>query len=218
MKRERSSITTQGIAAIRAIESSKPPEERICYDPLARRMVNPVFYVLAKLSYGYGERRAPGTVEFITARTRFIDDYLSTCLENGIEQLVILGAGLDSRAYRFNQLIEHVHVFEVDHPATQRDKRKRLQLIFGEIPGHVIFVPIDFNEENLERLYDFGYQKQIKTLFIWEGVTYYLIAEAVENTLKFVLKNSGKGSSIVFDYVHNSALTTAHKRGEITRM
>jgi methyltransferase (TIGR00027 family) len=218
MKRERSSITAQGIAAIRAIESGKPPDERICYDPLARQIVNPIFYILAKLSYGYGERRAPGTVEFITARTRFIDDYLGVCLDNGIEQLVILGAGLDSRAYRSNQHIGLVQVFEVDHPATQREKRKRLHTIIGKLPGHVTFVPIDFNEENLEKLYGFGYQKQRKTLFIWEGVTYYLTAEAVENTLKFVVKNSGGGSSIIFDYVYTSALTTTQKRGEIARM
>jgi len=218
MKRKQSSITAQGIAAIRAVESSKKPEQRICYDPLARLLVNPVFYTLAKLFAGYGEWRAPGTSGFIVARTRSIDDYLQTCLDNGISQLVILGAGLDSRAYRFEQLRERGKVFEVDHPATQQEKRKILSRIFKEWPKHVIFVPIDFNEESLEKLHSFGYDRQRKTLFIWEGVTYYLTADAVNRTLEFIIRESSEGSTIIFDYVYTSALMAAHKRGEIARM
>ena len=218
MKRRQSSITAQGIAAIRAVESSKPPEQRICYDPLARQLVSPVFYLLTKLFAGYGRWRAPGTMEYIVARTRCIDDYLQAYLDSGIEQLVILGAGLDSRAYRFKQLIGHVNMFEVDHPATQLEKRRILARIFGEVPEFVSFVPLDFNEETLEKLYDFGYYKQRRTLYIWEGVTFYLAAEAVDTTLRFVVENSGQASSIIFDYVYSSALTATHKRGEITRM
>ena len=218
MKRKQSVVTAQGLAAIRAVESSKPLEQRICYDPLARRLVSPVFYLLAKLFAGYGEWRAPGTTGFLVARARCIDDCLQACLDSGIDQLVILGAGLDSRAYRFEQLRDHVKVFEVDHPATQQAKRRRLRKVFGELPGHVAFVPIDFNADGLERLFDFGYDKQCKTLFIWEGVTYYLTVEAVDRTLDFVGSNSRNGSSIIFDYVYASALTAAHKRGEIARM
>ena len=218
MKRNQSSVTAQGIAAIRAIESSKPLEQRICYDPLARQLVSPVFYLLTKLFAGYGRWRAPGTMEYIVARTRCIDDYLQAYLDSGIEQLVILGAGLDSRAYRFKQLIGHVNMFEVDHPATQLEKRRILARIFGEVPEYVSFVPLDFNEETLEKLYDFGYHKQRRTLYIWEGVTFYLAAEAVDTTLRFVVENSGQASSIIFDYVYSSALTATHKRGEITRM
>jgi methyltransferase (TIGR00027 family) len=218
MKRKQSSVTAQGIAAIRAIESSRPPGQRICYDPLARQLVSPIFYYLAKLFAGYGGWRAPGTMEFIAARTRYVDDYLQACLDNGIEQLVILGSGLDSRAYRLEQLIGRVHAFEVDHPATQRDKCNKLVSIFGTLPKHVTFVPIDFNKERLEKLYRFGYERQQKTLFIWEGVTYYLLAEAVDSTLDFVVMNSGEGSCIVFDYVYVSALTATRKRGEIARM
>ncbi len=101
MKENQSSITARGIALVRALESSKPSGERICYDPLARSMISTGFYFLGKLSAGYGEKRAPGTWGYIVARTRYIDDYVQACIEDGIEQLVILGAGLDSRAYRF---------------------------------------------------------------------------------------------------------------------
>ncbi len=218
MMKKQSSVTAQGIAAVRAIESSKPPEERICYDPLARKLVNPIIYWLTKLFAGYGERRAPGAIGFLVARTRYIDDYVQACLERGIAQLVILGAGLDSRAYRFAPLAERVNVFEVDHPATQQKKCRKLAKIFSELPKHVAFVPIDFNQEALEKLYDFGYAPQCKTLFIWEGVTYYLTAEAVHGTLDFVARHSAAGSAIVFDYVYTSALNTDHQRGEIVRM
>lgn len=218
MKKTQASITAQGIAFVRALESSKPAGERICYDPLARRLISPAFYLLGKLFADYGERKGPGVSGFLVARCRYIDDYLQECLDAGIEQLVILGAGLDSRAYRFEQLKGHVKVFEVDHPATEQVKLEKLKKIFGELPEHVTYVPIDFNEETQQKLFDFGYSRQVKTLFIWEGVVHYLAGEAVDQTLEFVLQNSGSGSSIIFDYVYTSALTAAHKRGEIIRM
>ena len=214
----RASTTAQGIAFARALESGKPADERICYDPLARRLISPVFYLFCKFFAGYAERKGPGVLGFLVARCRYIDDYLQACLEAGLDQLVILGAGLDSRAYRFEQLKEHVRVFEVDHPATQQVKLGKLEKIFGELPVHVTYVPIDFNQETLQKLFDFGFNPQSKTLFIWEGVAHYLTAEAVDQTLSFVSKHSGTGSSIIFDYVYTSALTTAHKRGEIIRM
>jgi methyltransferase (TIGR00027 family) len=111
-----------------------------------------------------------------------------------------------------------VKVFEVDHPATQQVKINKLSRILGKLPEHVTYMPIDFNEETLVKLFRYGYDRQVKTLFIWEGVVHYITAQAVDQTLEFVLNNSGAGSSIVFDYVYSSALTTEHKRGEIERM
>lgn len=217
MKRNQTSLTAQGIAFARALESARPAGQRICYDPLARQMISTPFYLLCKLFAGYGESSAPGVMGYLATRTRYIDDYVQTCLDSGLEQLVILGAGLDSRAYRFEAL-KACKCFEVDHPVTQQDKLKRVNRIFGDLPRHVTYVPIDFNQETLSKLFDFGYSKQSKTLFIWEGVVYYLAAEAVDSTLEFVAKNSGPGSSIIFDYMYASALTAAHKRGEVARM
>ena len=218
MKKTQASITARGIAFARALESSKPAAERICYDPLARQMISTPFYLFCKLFAGYAERKGPGVLGFLAARCRYIDDYLQVRLEMGLDQLVILGAGLDSRAYRFKQLEGHVKVFEVDHPATQQVKIGKLAKIFGRLPGHVTYVPVDFDAETLQKLFNFGYRPQIKTLFIWEGVVLYITAEAVDQTLEFVLKNSGSGSSIIFDYAYASALTAVHKRGEIARM
>jgi methyltransferase (TIGR00027 family) len=217
MKKTQASTTAQGIAFVRALESSKPAGERICHDPLARRLISPAFYLLGRLFISHAERKGPGVIGFLAARCRYIDDYLQTCLEAGLDQLVILGAGLDSRAYRIEQLKGRVKVFEVDHPATQQVKIGKLEKILGKLPEHVTYVPVDFDEETLHKLLDYGYSPQVRTLFIWEGVVHYLTAEAVDQTLEFV-KNSGAGSSIIFDYVYASALTAAHKREEIVRM
>jgi methyltransferase (TIGR00027 family) len=220
MRRNQSSITAMGIAVNRAYESSKPPGERICYDPIARHFVNPVLYQLFKvfIVIGYAERRGPGVQAFLALRERCIDDYLQACLA-GIRQLVILGAGFDSRAYRFESLRGRVKVFEVDHPATQQVKLEKLKRLWGALPDHVVYVPIDFDREKLgERLFVGGYDGCVETLFIWQGVTYYLTPEAIDDTLAFVAKNSGTGSSIVFDYIYAGALAARHKRGEVASM
>jgi methyltransferase (TIGR00027 family) len=218
MKKTQASLTSEGIAIARVLEFERPKEQRICNDPFARRLISPGFYILGKLFADYGERRGPGVIGFLVARCRYIDDYLQQCLDAGIEQLVIMGAGLDSRAYRFEKLKGKVKAFEVDHPATQMVKLKKLRKIFGTIPEHVIYVPVDFNEETLQKLFNFGFKRELKTLFIWEGVVHYLSEQAVDQTLEFVLRNSASGSKIIFDYLYASALDTNHKRGEIERM
>lgn len=121
MKKNQSSLTAAGIAIVRAIESEKPAGKRICYDPCARQFVSAGLFYFVKFFavLGYADRRGPGVWEFLAARDRYIDDHLETCLGEGLAQLVILGAGYDARAYRFEALKTGVKVFEVDHPATQ---------------------------------------------------------------------------------------------------
>jgi methyltransferase (TIGR00027 family) len=218
MKRNQSSLTAEGIAMARALESSKPADARVCYDPYARQFVSTWLWVLGNLTMGYATRRSPGVLEFLAARTRFIDDYLASCIADGIRQLVILGAGFDTRAYRFEQLRGQVNVFEVDYPATQRAKIEKLGKILGALPDCVTFVPIDFSCETLDKLFASGYDKRLKTLFIWEGVTMYIAADAVDATLAFIVKNSGAGSSIVFDYIYRAALDGTMKENEVKSM
>jgi methyltransferase (TIGR00027 family) len=214
VKERKPSSTAESAALIRAMESMKPEHERVCYDPLARILVRNRFKILgrisplAKIVYWYlAERRFPAATSETILRTRYIDDYLNECIRSGIEQLVILGAGFDSRAYRFNELKGKAKVFEVDHPTTQRVKIERLKKVFASLPDHVVYVPIDFNKEKLDkRLFECGYDRNLKTLFIWETVTLYLTAEAVDETLAFVANNSGEGSSIYFDYIPQSVL------------
>jgi methyltransferase (TIGR00027 family) len=220
MKR-RSSLTAAGIATVRALESEKPPDQRVCYDPFARRFVGAGLYALFKFFYklGYGEHRGPGVIEFLIARERYIDDFLRSCLQEGLEQLVILGAGYDARAYRFEELLRDVAVFEVDHPATQAVKLKKLAAIFGRVPAHVTYVPVDFDQQVLGQcLLERGYDETRVTLFIWQGVTPYLTPKAVDSTLAFVAQHSAPGSSIVFDYMDPALLEGASGHGEVRTM
>lgn len=218
MRKRQSSLTAMGIAVARAVESERSADERICYDPYARKFVTAWLYALLRffIRSGYTERRGPGVNGFLVVRDRYIDDVLQSFLNEGLEQLVILGAGYDARAYRFD--LAGVNVFEVDHPATRADKLAKLRAIFGNAPEHVIYVPVDFNAQSLEaRLLESGYDPQRKTLFIWQGVSMYLTPEAVDTTLAFVVNGSGAGSAIVFDYLYQSVLD-ARQQGEIRGM
>lgn len=215
MKNTQTSTTAQGMAAIRAVETQKPAGKRICTDPLARKLVSPGYFLLERAFNAYAEWRSPGLIGFVACRTRYIDDTLEQCLRGDTKQVVVLGAGLDSRAYRFATFRGLVKVFEVDQPATQAAKIARVKKIFHQVPPYVTYVPIDFNEETLDKLAGSDYQRSLKTLFIWEGVTQYLKPEAVDTTLAWVRLNSAPGSSIIFDYIYPSALSGKHLREEV---
>lgn len=131
--------------------------------------------------------------------------------------MAILGAGFDTRAYRIPG-IEKTQVLEVDHPATQEVKLKRLKKVIDPLPDHVTFIPIDFNTQTLgERLLASGYDEQGKTLFIWQGVTMYLTAEGVDRTMAFIAQHSGPGSTVIFDYFFNEFLRDT-SRPEVKRL
>jgi methyltransferase (TIGR00027 family) len=207
-----------GIAAIRAIESERPVDQRICYDPLARKFITNGFYVIVKLFAGYGERVAPGTQGYLLCRYRYFDDYIAKCVKEGFAQLIILGAGLDSRGYRDEIIEAGVKTFEVDQPATQSSKIKQVLKVRGSAPRNMVYVPMDFNEESLDKLLTIGFDKSQKAVFVWEGVTQYLSADAVDGTLAWIHKNAAPGSTIIFDYIDSKALSVKQKRGEIKRM
>jgi methyltransferase (TIGR00027 family) len=152
------------------------------------------------------ERRAAGAFFHHQARTKHIDGVFRAEVAAGASQVVLLGAGYDSRAYRFASELRDARVFEVDHPATSAMKRRGVQRILGAVPRNVAYVPVNFTSENVEeRLQAAGYERSRVTLFIWEGVSTYLDAAAVDATFATVGR-AGKRSSIVFDYMHRSAL------------
>jgi len=133
--------------------------------------------------------------------------------------LVILGAGYDSRAYRFDELKKDIKVFEVDHPDTQTLKIEKVKRILGALPDNVVYVSIDFSKETLDqKLSESGYKRNLKTLFIWEGVTMYLTAEAVDETLAFVAENSCTGSSIIFNYMLESVVDGSDKSKMVKKL
>ncbi len=219
MKRSQSSITAQGIAFARAKESQRPEGERICYDPYARQFVGRWLWITMSLFWGYAQLRSPGVAEYLATRTRYIDDYLAECIGKGLQQLVILGAGFDSRPYRFEKLKGQARVFEVDHPATQAVKLANVKQIFGTSPNYVTYVPIDFDHQRLDqRMAECGYDPHLKTLFIWEGVIFYLSREAIDGTLEFIAQHSGPGSQVIFDYIYTTAFSGGGKRTEVKSM
>ena len=221
MRPSQSSLTAQGIAIMRALETERPAESRVCCDPYARRFVDGRLYWVAKVfdRLGYSEWRGPGVMGFLAARERHIDEVLQNSLAAGLAQLVLLGAGFDARAYRFAEPLSRVAVFEVDHPATQRLKMARAKTILGCLPAHVTYVAVDFNTQSLATaLAAAGYDPHRKTLFVWQGVTYYLTATAVDDTLSFVAGHSGPGSAIIFDYIYSTLLDGTTRRGEVSAM
>jgi methyltransferase (TIGR00027 family) len=152
-----------------------------------------------------GARR--GFAQAVHVRTRHIDSVFEESVKSGANQVVILGAGLDSRAYRFDERLGGGHVFEVDFPPTQEYKKKRVREIRGSLPAHVRYVPIDFTKDDLKSVLEAaGYDRTKKTTFVWEGVTFYIPEEAVDATLRFVATHSAPGSRIIFDYFVASAL------------
>jgi methyltransferase (TIGR00027 family) len=142
-----------------------------------------------------------GVYEYVIARTKVFDRFFREVLQENFEQIVFLGAGYDSRSYRFKEILGSTKIFELDIPPTQKHKKQCLAKAGVDIPGQVSFVPINFNTESIEdALLSTDFDKNKKTFFVWEGVTFYLNAEAVDTTLKFVKSNSEPGSVIAFDY------------------
>jgi methyltransferase (TIGR00027 family) len=143
----------------------------------------------------------------VIARTKYIDEAFRDALGKGFEQIVIFGAGFDSRALRFNHIIESTRIFELDARITQQEKLKALKKKKTMIPDALVFVPIDFNKEQLdEKLFEAGFEKNRKTLFLLEGVTMYLSDAAMDSTFSFVRDVSDAGSLIVFDYLYAGVL------------
>jgi methyltransferase (TIGR00027 family) len=136
---------------------------------------------------------------FIAVRTRFAEDALAAAVERGVRQLVVLGAGLDTYAFR-GAMRERLRVFEVDHPATQAWKRRRLDEAGIALPECLTFAPVDFERETLAGgLHDAGFDPAQQTFFTWLGVVPYLTEEAVWSTLGFIA-SLPNGAHVVFDY------------------
>jgi len=133
-------------------------------------------------------------------RQRYAEDELGKALERGATQYVILGAGLDSFAYRRPDLADVLQVFEVDHPATQQWKRVRLRELNIALPSNLTFVPVDFEQQPLaDGLHVGGHRPELPTFVSWLGVTPYLTEAAVFETLQYVA-SLVPGSEIVFEY------------------
>jgi methyltransferase (TIGR00027 family) len=149
---------------------------------------------------------AMGSALMMQVRTRFIEDRLAEEVAKGTRQVVILGAGFDTKAYRLTELLKNARVFEVDRPVTQQYKRRRIREAGIEVPSNLTYVPIDFRSDSLGgTLEAAGYDSSQATFFIWEGVTMYLPETAIGETLRWV-GSQAKGSTIIFDFIYRATL------------
>lgn len=195
------------MALLRALEQARPPAERIVHDPYAAAFLRfPGFRFvannqwLARLTLRFFDRRAPGAVEFLTIRPRLVDEFAADLAAQGLEQIVILGAGFDTMALRIRDKLAAVTMYEVDHPATQAAKRARLDNL-GTL-ANVHFVAVDFEQDNfVEKLLAAGFDPTRRTLVSWLGVTYYLTPAAMARTLAQIATLGGAGMKFVFDYM-----------------
>ncbi|MGN1373458.1 MAG: class I SAM-dependent methyltransferase [Candidatus Coproplasma sp.] len=161
------------------------------------------------LKYLVNTQLAPTPV----ARAKFCEDALKTAVMTGTSQYVILGAGLDTFALREREFLNRFDVFEVDHPATQADKRARIDRAGLTVPDNLHFVPVDFAVDNLaQKLLASGFDPRKKTFFSWLGVSYYLTEEQIADTLKGIADISAEGSTVVFDYADENLFSSKVRR------
>jgi methyltransferase (TIGR00027 family) len=211
----RTSILT---AAARALGSREPDASVRTPDWAADRLIGPAELALIAdhpISTAFdrdfqevmNDPDVFGFVWLMLVRTRFIDEMLERALRNGVTQVVILGAGFDTRAHRFAELLKDAKVIEIDFGATQEYKRRRVDAALGGAPEHVIYAPIDFARDSLvEVLRHAGFQDDRKTYFIAEGLSMYVPEEGMKATLRAIAAESAPGSVLLLEYLNRAAL------------
>jgi methyltransferase (TIGR00027 family) len=204
------------VAAGRAVGAREPdpavrnPDylaEHLLGDPSTLDVDHPTVHALSQ-SYADAMNNAEvvSSVRMMIIRTRFIDEALARAIAGGATQVVILGAGFDSHAYRCQELLGPARVFEVDRPATQALKKQRVDAVLGGQPSNLTYVAMDFQHETLaDVLARHGYDQAQRTFFILEGVTMYVPEDAVRATFQFVGAQPS-GSAIVFDFVYRAVI------------
>jgi methyltransferase (TIGR00027 family) len=214
MKAGKTSRTAQYMAFFRALETSRGNGERIFTDPYAFDFLDrdlklavkaykfPIFrkYIDRKIF-----KRLPGGYSAGLARTKLIDELLEETIRNGVEQVIILGAGFDTRALRL-KFLDAVPVIEIDHPDTSNFKLNIIRRMSGGLPPKIRYCQIDFNKQNLDELarqQKFDFDKP--TTFIWEGVTNYLNRESIDKSFSFFTKFP-TNSYVIFTYVDKDML------------
>jgi methyltransferase (TIGR00027 family) len=206
------------VAAARAFGSHDPDPSIRNPDFLADRLIgpeergriepHPISRALAEpYEQGLDNPEIAGLVRLMMARTRFFDDSLLRAVHAGARQVVILGAGFDSRAYRFREALAQVKFFELDTPETQEYKTRRMGEVLGAPPANLIYQPIDFRTDSLEEaLGRAGCQRGMPTFFSWEGVCMYLPEEDVRTTLSSLASYGGQGTTLVMDYTTRESI------------
>jgi methyltransferase (TIGR00027 family) len=203
------------MAVQRGLESARPAPTRLFQDPFARQFVSPAWRVALRAARVGVVRRTieaiydlvggPGPRASAIARTKLIDDLICEAAPS-IDQLVILGAGYDTRAHRLDCLSTRA-VFEIDHPNTQADKRTVLARAKPPTATTPTYVAVDFERDDLAAaLMAIAHQPARRSMFLWEGVTQYLSPEAVDKTLSAIHQAARQGDTLVFTYVDDAVI------------
>jgi methyltransferase (TIGR00027 family) len=221
MKEDRASMTSEMVAASRAmhlVHHANP----VIRDPYAKDLVGPMWQLPIRSHLAYRAMIRAGfhfdwAIAHCMSRSRIAEDRLDEQRARGPVQWVLLGAGLDMFAWRRPDCGD-LPQFEVDHPATQRSKRKRLQRLGLQSPPQHHFVPVDFERERAsDKLREAGLSATTPTVFAWLGVTYYLTRESIEASLRDVRSVAAPGSTLVFDYRMADRYLLPRERGPVFR-
>jgi methyltransferase (TIGR00027 family) len=212
MRNNRPSDTAEAMAAARAFGSHIYRREGILDDPFAPRFLSgrlsalyravrgvPVQRVELGLAALY-DRMLPGSVGWVLTRHRYIDDVVRGAARDGVEQVVIVGAGSDSRALRCRELAR-VRVFEIDHPDTQARKVEIVRDILGAMPPQVTYLPLDATRGDLRELPRYGYDRAAAALYVLEGFLWYMPPAIAREVLAAIAETAAPGSAVAFDYI-----------------
>ena len=219
--------TGAGVAMARSIMMLYPKEKRLFEDPYSEKLLPPFYKFYLKLMRNpkkldsimkKSEKSSPGIMGWFLCRDRYVDDILTECLKKKeVETVVNLGAGMDCRGY-YIPGIERMRYFEVDHLDVIKKKVKQIKKIVGEFPDNVVYVPIDFQKQNLDvELKKAGYNLNSRTLFIWEAVSQYISKEANESTFNYI-GQAAPGSKLVFSYILKSFIDGKYIHDGIKRL
>jgi methyltransferase (TIGR00027 family) len=200
MEQSQRSRTLEIPAVMRALHQSVDGDPKILADPIAPRLLNPDDdrrWLAPLLNHPFAKQLRAGFV----LRSRYAEDCLAEAVRRGVRQYAILGAGLDTFAYRQPEWSEPLRIFEVDHPVTQDWKRDRLKATNLTIPTNVTFVPVDFEKTSIAAgLANSAFAFDVPTFCSCLGVTQYLTSDAIDETCRFVL-SLPPSSEIVFSFV-----------------
>lgn len=148
-----------------------------------------------------------GFAWLMLVRTRFIDELMERAVRQGTTQLVILGAGFDTRAHRFAELLKDVAIIEIDYGTTQEYKRRRVEAVLGSTPSNLRYAPVNLARESLaEALHRAGFQPSRKTYYICEGLSMYVPEAGMMETLRVIARESAPGSALLLEYLNRSGI------------
>lgn len=214
MKANTASRTAQYMALFRAVETTRPKSKRLFTDPYAINFLDKELQRVTKIAalpiIGHFiprliHKKGIGAISSGIARTKYIDDLLEATIKEGSKQVIILGAGFDTRSVRLD-FLKNISIIEIDHPNTSNFKLEILKRNIGQLPSNVNFQQVDFNKQSLNEIAE---QAKISfllpTTIIWEGVTNYLTKETIDNTFNFT-KQFIAPFNIIFTYIDKDVL------------